>query len=106
MFDERWLACGGVDLATGLPDGASGSASAAASACACNESLVAAVGQSSSLVLDARLTNVTLTGLAPFTCYAFAVLPQNEFGVESGANDTSWLMLNTPPHASHRSSST
>ena len=41
--------------------------------------LVAAVGLSSSLVLDARLTNVvTLSGLAPFTCYAFAIVPKNK----------------------------
>ena len=96
MLEERWLACAGVDLATGLPNGASSSASAAESACACNETLVAAVGQSSSLVLDARLTNVTLSGLAPFTCYAFAIDPQNEFGLQSDANHTSWLMINTP----------
>ena len=97
MFDERWLACGGVDLATGLPDGASGSASTTAPACACNESLVAAICQRSSLVLDVRLTNVTLTGLAPFTFYEFAVSPQNEFCFASGGNHTAWLMLNTPP---------
>ena len=76
MLDERWLSCSAVDHPTGLLDGANGSASVEASACLCNVSLVAAVGQRNSLVLDARLTNVTLTDLAQFKCYAFAALPQ------------------------------
>lgn len=92
---ERWLACAGVDLATGLSEGASRSTSAAS--CTCNESLLATDGQSSSLTLDAGTTYTTISGLSPFTCYAFAVIPQNEYGEASDTNASLWLTLNTPP---------